>query len=171
MDFTFTAGPEDAGQRLDKVLAARLGDLSRSRIQALIKEGAVTVNGRAAKSSHDVEPGEVVTGVIPPDKPDDQPGQPVERRLNLGGTFICHRAIVSGELDLYVEVYRSMQADRGLKIDEALEDRGVTLAEFRNIERRVQMQTRLIKRVREALLEQAKENAALLAERGVDSTP
>ncbi len=69
MDFTFTAGPEDTGQRLDKFLAARLSDLSRSRIQALIKEGAVTVNGRAAKSSHDVEPGEVVTGVIPPDKP------------------------------------------------------------------------------------------------------
>ncbi|GBC83286.1 Glycine betaine/carnitine/choline-binding protein OpuCC [bacterium HR10] len=27
----------------------------------------------------------------------------VERRLNLGGTFICHRAIVSGQIDLYVE--------------------------------------------------------------------
>jgi glycine betaine/choline ABC-type transport system substrate-binding protein len=28
---------------------------------------------------------------------------PVERRLNLGGTFICHRALLSGDLDLYVE--------------------------------------------------------------------
>ncbi len=27
----------------------------------------------------------------------------VERRFNLGGTFICHQAIVSGELDVYVE--------------------------------------------------------------------
>ncbi len=27
----------------------------------------------------------------------------VERRLHLGGTFICHEALVSGELDLYVE--------------------------------------------------------------------
>ncbi len=26
-----------------------------------------------------------------------------ERRLHLGGTFICHEALVSGELDLYVE--------------------------------------------------------------------
>jgi glycine betaine/choline ABC-type transport system substrate-binding protein len=27
----------------------------------------------------------------------------VERRLNLGGTFICHQALVAGELDAYVE--------------------------------------------------------------------
>ncbi len=28
---------------------------------------------------------------------------PVDRRLNLGGSFICHRALVSGDLDVYVE--------------------------------------------------------------------
>ncbi|HEY7821120.1 MAG TPA: glycine betaine ABC transporter substrate-binding protein [Vicinamibacteria bacterium] len=28
---------------------------------------------------------------------------PVDRRLNLGGTFICHRALLAGDLDLYVE--------------------------------------------------------------------
>ncbi len=27
----------------------------------------------------------------------------VDRRLNLGGTFLCHRAITAGEIDLYVE--------------------------------------------------------------------
>lgn len=30
-------------------------------------------------------------------------GLRVERRLHLGGTFICHRAITTGEIDLYVE--------------------------------------------------------------------
>src|SRR5207342_2894273 len=30
-------------------------------------------------------------------------GLPVTRRLNLGGTFICDRALRSGDLDLYVE--------------------------------------------------------------------
>ena len=30
-------------------------------------------------------------------------GISVERKLNLGGTFICHTAIVAGEVDLYVE--------------------------------------------------------------------
>lgn len=28
---------------------------------------------------------------------------PVERKLNLGGTFICHRALLAGDLDVYVE--------------------------------------------------------------------
>jgi glycine betaine/choline ABC-type transport system substrate-binding protein len=28
---------------------------------------------------------------------------PVDRRLNLGGTFICHKAMLAGEMDLYVE--------------------------------------------------------------------
>jgi glycine betaine/choline ABC-type transport system substrate-binding protein len=30
-------------------------------------------------------------------------GVPVDRRLNLGGTFVCHQAITAGELDLYPE--------------------------------------------------------------------
>ncbi len=28
---------------------------------------------------------------------------PVERRLHLGGTFVCHRAITAGDIDVYVE--------------------------------------------------------------------
>ena len=28
---------------------------------------------------------------------------PVDRKLNLGGTFICHKALEAGEIDLYVE--------------------------------------------------------------------
>ncbi len=28
---------------------------------------------------------------------------PVERKLNLGGTFICHQALLAGDLDVYVE--------------------------------------------------------------------
>lgn len=30
-------------------------------------------------------------------------GLPVERRLHLGGTFVCHEAITAGKIDLYVE--------------------------------------------------------------------
>src|SRR5256886_10273377 len=30
-------------------------------------------------------------------------GLPVERRLHLGGTFVCHEAITAGQIDLYVE--------------------------------------------------------------------
>src|SRR6266487_292265 len=30
-------------------------------------------------------------------------GIPVERRLHLGGTFVCHQAITTGAIDLYIE--------------------------------------------------------------------
>jgi 23S rRNA pseudouridine1911/1915/1917 synthase len=43
--------PGDAGKRLDQLLAARLPQLSRSRIQALIEEGNVAVPGASAKAS------------------------------------------------------------------------------------------------------------------------
>lgn len=33
----------------------------------------------------------------------EQRGIKVDRRLNLGGTFVCHRALTAGELDLYPE--------------------------------------------------------------------
>lgn len=33
----------------------------------------------------------------------EQRGLAVDRRLNLGGTFVCHQAMIAGELDLYPE--------------------------------------------------------------------
>lgn len=53
-----TAGPGDAGRRLDLFLAEPLG--SRSRAQRLIDAGAVTVDGRGAPKRHRLEPGEQV---------------------------------------------------------------------------------------------------------------
>lgn len=50
--------PEQAGERLDTLLAAPLG--SRSRAQRLIAAGCVTVDGRPAPKRHRVQPGEVV---------------------------------------------------------------------------------------------------------------
>lgn len=34
---------------------------------------------------------------------EERAGLEVDRRVNLGGTLICHRALVAGEIDLYVE--------------------------------------------------------------------
>ena len=33
----------------------------------------------------------------------EERGLPVDRRLNLGGSFICHQALESGQMDVYVE--------------------------------------------------------------------
>lgn len=41
-----SAPPESAGDRADRFLAAALGDISRSRVKALIESGAVTRDGR-----------------------------------------------------------------------------------------------------------------------------
>ncbi|MET0546350.1 MAG: RluA family pseudouridine synthase [Caulobacterales bacterium] len=46
-----SAPPEAAGERLDKWLAAELSDLSRTRVQALIDEGAVTLDGVEIKDA------------------------------------------------------------------------------------------------------------------------
>jgi 23S rRNA pseudouridine1911/1915/1917 synthase len=42
---TATAGPDDAGQRLDRFLAGRWPELSRTRLQALLEAGAVERDG------------------------------------------------------------------------------------------------------------------------------
>jgi len=42
--------PDEAGERLDKALAARWPELSRARLQALIEQGALTHDGAPVKS-------------------------------------------------------------------------------------------------------------------------
>ena len=57
--------PEDAaGQRLDQFLTAQLETVSRSRVQLLVEQGDVTVNGERGKASFKLRGGErvVVTG-------------------------------------------------------------------------------------------------------------
>ena len=62
---TFLAGPEDAGRRLDQFLAARLeGDgVSRARVQQLIAQGEVRVNGGAARAALRLRGGEEIAVV------------------------------------------------------------------------------------------------------------
>ncbi len=63
---TFTVSAGQTG-RLDKYLVECLPDLSRARIQNLIKDEKVTVSGKVTtKTGHDVEPGDEVIIVIPP---------------------------------------------------------------------------------------------------------
>lgn len=57
---------ETGGERLDAYLAEQLPDLSRARVQQLIKAGEVDVNGKATKPSYRVEAGDVVSLHLPP---------------------------------------------------------------------------------------------------------
>ncbi len=57
------------GTRLDQYLAGQLPELSRARIQALIKAGDITVNGRATKAKTPVESGMRIDVAIPEPEP------------------------------------------------------------------------------------------------------
>lgn len=56
----YTATDEDAGTRIDRVLAERFPDYSRSQIQRAIEAGTLTVNGVSAKSNYKVGAGDAI---------------------------------------------------------------------------------------------------------------
>ncbi len=68
---SLAARPEDVGERVDRVLAARLeGDgLSRSALSKLCDEGRVTVRGAAVKASYKLRAGDEVAVDVPPPEP------------------------------------------------------------------------------------------------------
>lgn len=66
-----TIDAAEEGQRLDRLLAARLPDLSRSYVQSLIDDGYVSVDERTRKASYKLRAGESVAVLIPPPAPID----------------------------------------------------------------------------------------------------
>jgi 23S rRNA pseudouridine1911/1915/1917 synthase len=78
-EIRFTAGPEDAGKRLDVRLAAEEAVGSRSKAQRLIDAGLVTVDGRERAKSHALAGGETVEARLeaPPDPADPSAGEGV----------------------------------------------------------------------------------------------
>jgi 23S rRNA pseudouridine1911/1915/1917 synthase len=66
---TAEAGAENAGLRLDRVLALKIEGQSRTRLKQLILAGEVSVNGRTIKDpEHRVKPGDSFTVRVPPPK-------------------------------------------------------------------------------------------------------
>jgi 23S rRNA pseudouridine1911/1915/1917 synthase len=57
--------------RLDKYISSRFPRVSRSLMQRLIREGAVTVNGLPTKASYKPDAGDVIEVIIPPPEPLD----------------------------------------------------------------------------------------------------
>ena len=66
----FRIGPEQAGERLDRLLAGHAPEVSRARFQSLIAEGAVSVNGQVARRPGlRLKAGDEVRAEIPPPRP------------------------------------------------------------------------------------------------------
>jgi 23S rRNA pseudouridine1911/1915/1917 synthase len=67
-----------AADRLDRVLARAFGDLSRSRLQALVRDGRVKVAGAVVReSSARVQPGAEIVLEIPAAAPAELRGEPI----------------------------------------------------------------------------------------------
>jgi 23S rRNA pseudouridine1911/1915/1917 synthase len=68
----------DAGDRLDRLLAARIADLSRSRVKALIQAGEVAIGGRTIRDpGHRVNAGDAITIAIPAPEPAEPAGEAI----------------------------------------------------------------------------------------------
>jgi 23S rRNA pseudouridine1911/1915/1917 synthase len=62
--------PDEAGERLDRLLARHLADLSRSRLKTLIEAGTVEVDGHTIRDpSHRVNSGAAIKVDVPPPRP------------------------------------------------------------------------------------------------------
>lgn len=71
------ATPDDVGLRLDVWLTRRLPDLSRSRLQMLIKHGDITMGGKAVRPHAKVTEGLEVDVDIPPAVPVELAGEDI----------------------------------------------------------------------------------------------
>ncbi|MCH2458270.1 MAG: RluA family pseudouridine synthase [Henriciella sp.] len=81
---TATATDTDKGTRLDRFLSEALPELSRSRAKALIKEGAVSLNG---KTADDPKAGVSPGGTYTLDMPDPVPATPEPEDIPLDVLF------------------------------------------------------------------------------------
>ncbi len=66
---SFTASRQEAGRRLDTILAGKFSDLSRSYLGRLIRSGHITVNGLTKKSGYILRCNDSVRSEIPAPQP------------------------------------------------------------------------------------------------------
>jgi 23S rRNA pseudouridine1911/1915/1917 synthase len=64
----FAATAEDSGQRLDRVVVQHCPELSRTRVQELIEQGLVLLNGKGAKDSQKIHANDIIQ-VVPQERP------------------------------------------------------------------------------------------------------
>lgn len=76
--FEISAGAEDKGARLDRFLANKIKELSRTRLKALILEGAVEVSGRTVRDpEYRVNAGDEIFVAVPEAEPAKPSGEKI----------------------------------------------------------------------------------------------
>lgn len=94
----------DIKRRLDRYLTTRLPALSRSRLQKLINDGAVTVNGKLPKASTIIRQGDVVDVDVPPPPLKQIPAEDIPIEVLYEDE---HLIVVNKQADLVVHPARS----------------------------------------------------------------
>ncbi len=84
-----TVDEELAGKRLDQALAVLFSDYSRSRLQAWVREGRVTVNGRTVRPRDKVSAGDCVVLVPVHEAQVDCQPQPIPLNLIFEDDHLC----------------------------------------------------------------------------------
>ncbi len=102
---TFTL-PRDLDKRLDRYLVDRVPFLSRTSLQRLIREQAVTVNGRVPKPSTRLHRGDVVVAMLPPPPSNEIGADEIPLRVLHEDE---HLIVVNKQADLVVHPARSIK--------------------------------------------------------------
>jgi 23S rRNA pseudouridine1911/1915/1917 synthase len=109
--FEVSAGAEDKGARLDRFLAGKIAELSRTRLKSLILEGAVEVSGRTVRDpEYRVNAGDAIAVAVP----EAEPAKPAGEKIPL--------AIVYEDKDVIV-----LDKPAGLVVHPAAGNRSGTL--------------------------------------------
>ncbi len=64
-ELIFCVEAEDGGKRIDAYLSSEAEDISRSRVQKLVEEENVLVNGKAAAKNYRLKPGDIIHLMLP----------------------------------------------------------------------------------------------------------
>jgi 23S rRNA pseudouridine1911/1915/1917 synthase len=79
---TVTVADDETGERLDRVLARHIAELSRSRLKALIENGAVAVGDHTIRDpARRVNSGDTLSVIVPPPEPAKPAAEPIPLRV------------------------------------------------------------------------------------------
>ncbi|MBW1911910.1 MAG: RluA family pseudouridine synthase [Deltaproteobacteria bacterium] len=80
-NLSFSVTDDSSNQRIDTFLASRVEELTRSRVQGLIRDGFVKVNERSPKISYRLKTDDLITLNVPPAVPSLLEPEPVKFTL------------------------------------------------------------------------------------------
>jgi 23S rRNA pseudouridine1911/1915/1917 synthase len=79
---TITVADDETGERLDRVLARHVAELSRSRLKTLIENGAVTLDAHTIRDpARRVNSGDTLSVNVPPPEPAKPAAEPIPLRV------------------------------------------------------------------------------------------